>query len=58
MRGSVEEGMRTLFKKIEIVYNCKHGVYGGPRVYREEDDYSVDCREKRVARRMCLRGVS
>jgi len=48
---------RELVKKIEIVYNDNHGVYGSPRIYRELKDQGVACSENRIARLMRLRGL-
>ena len=33
-----EMANQELFKKIEVVYNENHGVYGSPRIYRELAD--------------------
>jgi putative transposase len=52
-----EMANQELFKKIEIVYNENHGVYGSPRIYSELDDQGVTCSENRVARLMRLRGL-
>ena len=48
---------QELYKKIEVVYNENHGVYGSPRIYHELDDQGVACSENRVARLMRLRGL-
>jgi putative transposase len=52
-----EMANQELFKKIEIVYNENHGVYGSPRIYRELDDQGVECSENRIARLMHLRDL-
>ena len=51
-----EMANRELVKKIEIVYNDNHGVYGSPRIYRELKDQGVACSENRIARRVALSG--
>jgi len=52
-----EMANRELYKKIKVVYNENHGVYGSPRVYRELKKQGVACSENRVARLMRLRGL-
>ena len=52
-----EMANRTLYKKIEAVYNESRGVYGSPRIYHELDKQGVACSENRVARLMRLRGL-
>ena len=52
-----EMANRELYKKITVVYNENHGVYGSPRVYRELKKQGVACSENRVARLMRLRGL-
>jgi transposase InsO family protein len=52
-----EMANQELFKKIEVVYNENHGVYGSPRIYRELDAQGVACSENRVARLMRLHGL-
>jgi transposase-like protein len=52
-----ETANQELFKKIEVVYNENHGVYGSPRIYRELRDQGVACSENRIARLMRLRGL-
>jgi putative transposase len=52
-----EMANQELFKKIEVVYNENHGVYGSPRIYRELEAQGVVCSENRVARLMRLRGL-
>ena len=48
---------RELYKKIKVVYNENHGVYGSPRIYRALKKQDVVCSENRVARLMRLRGL-
>jgi len=52
-----EMANRELYKKIKVVYNENHGVYGSPRIYRELKKQGVACSENRVARLMRLRGL-
>jgi len=52
-----EMASQELYKKIEVVYNDSHGVYGSPRIYRELKDQGVACSENRIARLMRLRGL-
>jgi transposase InsO family protein len=48
---------RELYKKIEVVYNENHKVYGSPRIYHALKKQGVVCSENRVARLMRLRGL-
>ena len=52
-----EMANRELYKKIKVVYNENHGVYGSPRIYRALKRRGVACSENRVARLMRLRGL-
>jgi len=52
-----EMANRELYKKIEVVYNENHKVYGSPRIYRTLKKQGVACSENRVARLMRLRGL-
>ena len=52
-----EMANRELYKKIEVVYNENHKVYGSPRIYRALKKQGVVCSENRVARLMRLRGL-
>jgi len=52
-----EMANQELFKKVEVVYNENHGVYGSPRIYHELADQGVACSENRIARLMRLRGL-
>ena len=52
-----EMANRELYKKIEVVYNENHGVYGSPRIYRALKKQGVVCSENRVARLIRLRGL-
>jgi putative transposase len=52
-----EMANQELYKKIEVVYNENHGVYGSPRIYRALKKQDVGCSENRVARLMRLRGL-
>ena len=52
-----EMANRELYKKIEVVYNENHKVYGSPRIYHALKKQGVVCSENRVARLMRLRGL-
>jgi putative transposase len=52
-----EMANRELYKKIEVVYNENHRVYGSPRIYHALKKQGVVCSENRVARLMRLRGL-
>lgn len=52
-----EMANRELCKKIEVVYNENHKVYGSPRIYHALKKQGVVCSENRVARLMRLRGL-
>ncbi len=52
-----EMANRELYKKIKVVYNENHKVYGSPRIYRALKKQGVVCSENRVARLMRLRGL-
>jgi putative transposase len=52
-----EMANRELYKKIEVVYNENHKVYGSPRIYRALKKQGVVCSKNRVARLMRLRGL-
>jgi putative transposase len=52
-----EMANRELYKKVKVVYNENHGVYGSPRIYRELKDQGVVCSENRIARLMRLRDL-
>lgn len=51
-----EMANRTLYKRIEAVYNENSGVYGSPRIYSELED-QIACSKNRIARLMRLRGL-
>ncbi len=52
-----EMANRELYKKIEVVYNESHEIYGSPRIYHALEKQGVACSENRVARLMRLRGL-
>lgn len=52
-----EMANQELYKKIEVVYNDNHGVYGSPRICHELKDQGVACSENRIARLMRLHGL-
>ncbi|MCP4540413.1 MAG: IS3 family transposase [Chloroflexi bacterium] len=52
-----EMANQELYKKIEVVYNENHQVYGSPRIYRALKKQGVVCSENRVARLMRLRSL-
>jgi putative transposase len=52
-----EMANRELYKKIKVVYNENHEIYGSPRIYHALEKQGVACSENRVARLMRLRGL-
>ena len=52
-----EMANQELYKKIKVVYNENHGVYGSPRIYRALKKQGVACSENRVARLMRLQNL-